>query len=121
MKDKKDIIEILIRKTFAKNLKRLREDKHMSQMDLADITGLSHNFINEIENEKKWPSVETIAKLVKALSVEPYRLFLPEPKLDVSNVEILQEEITGSITTAVREKINFYIKNSIINETDKAE
>jgi transcriptional regulator with XRE-family HTH domain len=38
---------------------------------LAAEADLTHNFINDIENGKKWVSAETIGKLAIALKVEP--------------------------------------------------
>ena len=61
---------------FGSNLKRLRIRKNMSQLSLANSAGLTHNFINEIENGRKWVSPETIAKLTKALDINPYELLL---------------------------------------------
>ena len=104
-----DKYEIYIRNLFAANLKKLRSDRHMSQMDLADVTNLSSNFINEIENKKKWPSIETLAKLVKALSIEPYKLFVPETMLKVDKADLLKVEISDSITLMISEKLDRYI------------
>jgi len=59
----KDGRKISIRNLFSKNLKRLRNGANLSQLDLAAITGLSHNYINDLEHEKKWPSDKTISKL----------------------------------------------------------
>ena len=103
--------ELYIRNIFARNLRKLRSDRHMSQMELADIADLSCNFINEIENEKKSPSIETLAKLVNALSVEPVRFFAPEILFKTSNAKMLKTELS-SLNTAVaelNEKIDRYI------------
>jgi transcriptional regulator with XRE-family HTH domain len=67
-----------IRALFGKNLKRLRAIQSISQMTLADRANLTHNFVNDIENGKKWISVESLAKLSSALQVEPYQFFLPD-------------------------------------------
>ena len=107
----KDNIEIIIRNTFAMNLKRFRGNLKMSQMDLAAITGISHNFINNIENERKWPSVKTIAKLAKAFNVEPYHFFLPETKWSISGADFFKKELSESIAFVVKEQCDRYIKN----------
>jgi transcriptional regulator with XRE-family HTH domain len=41
---------------------------------MADLT---HNFINDIENGRKWVSPDTLAKLSNALKIEPYQFFTP--------------------------------------------
>ena len=61
-------------------MRRLRGIANISQLALAESTGLAHNFINDIENGKKWASAETIGKLAYALKAEPYQLFISESK-----------------------------------------
>lgn len=46
-------------------------------MQLAERTDLTFNFINDIENGKKWISPSTLSKLSAALDVQPYHFFLP--------------------------------------------
>ena len=68
-----------IREIFSRNLKHFRDVKNLSQFALSNKAGLAHNFVNDIENRKKWVSPETIAKLVGVLEVEPYQLFITNP------------------------------------------
>jgi transcriptional regulator with XRE-family HTH domain len=75
---RKKIDEKHIHQLISGNLKRLRSFQNMSQLGLALSTGLTHNFINDIENCKKGISAKTIAKLCVALNAEPYQFFLPE-------------------------------------------
>ena len=117
-KEKKPVIldeyETYIRNLISRNLKRIRGDRRMSQMELAAIANLSCNFINEIENEKKSPSIESIAKLVKALGVEPFLLFAPEIMFKTSNAEMIKAELNSlNITVAdINTRINRYIINA---------
>ena len=67
-----------VRTLLARNLKRLRNKKGLSQLALANEAGVSHPFINDIEQGKKWVSAETIDKLCKVLKAEPHQLFIPE-------------------------------------------
>ncbi|MDR0562562.1 MAG: helix-turn-helix domain-containing protein [Spirochaetaceae bacterium] len=69
-----------VRTLFSNNLRRLRSLQNISQLSLANRAGLTHNFINDIENCKKWVSPQTIAKLAAVLHVEPYQFFLPETR-----------------------------------------
>ena len=84
MKNKMD--ERYVYKIVSNNVKRLRSLHNMSQLDLALATGLTHNFINDIENCKKGISAKTMAKLSIVLNIEPYQLFLPE---NTSNNEMM--------------------------------
>jgi len=111
--------EIYIRYLFAKNLKKFREDIHMSQMELAAITDLSHNFINDIEHEKKWPSAGTFAKLVKVFKTEPHCFFLPELKLNIKDTDIFKAELANSIALAVNEKIDRHFIDTYENEKEQ--
>jgi transcriptional regulator with XRE-family HTH domain len=78
--------EKYIHQLISINIKRLRSLQNMSQLGLALSTGLTHNFINDIENCKKGVSAKTLAKLSVALNAEPYQFFLPE---GMSNNEIM--------------------------------
>jgi transcriptional regulator with XRE-family HTH domain len=74
----KKIDEKHIHHLISGNIKRLRTLQKISQLELSINTGLTHNFINDIENCKKGISVRSLAKLSNALNVEPYQFFLPE-------------------------------------------
>ncbi|MDR2842079.1 MAG: helix-turn-helix domain-containing protein [Spirochaetaceae bacterium] len=71
-------VGIDIKTLFGCNLKNLREKAGYSQLELANISGLTHNFINDIEHCKKTASFSTIAKLSLALKIQPYMFFLPD-------------------------------------------
>jgi transcriptional regulator with XRE-family HTH domain len=77
-----------IRLLFSRNLRRLRTAANISQLTLANQAELTHNFINDIENGKKWVSAETIGKLATALKVEPYQFFLSESHWNEQGAEI---------------------------------
>ena len=103
---KKDNTEIIIRSIFAKNLKKFREDAHMSQMDLADNTDLSHNFINDIEHGKKSPSFQTITKFIKVFKIEPHLFFMQDTKMYIRDSDLFKAELANSIAFAVNETID---------------
>lgn len=79
---KKTLGGMEVRRVFARNLKRLRGLQNISQLDLSGMTGLTHNFINDIENCKKWISPETLAKFADALRVQIFQFFLSEVQTD---------------------------------------
>lgn len=64
-----------LRKQFAKRLKELRQQKGMTQEDLAKATGLSVSFIRAIEQATHAPSFDSIEKLCDALKSQPKSLF----------------------------------------------
>ena len=65
-----------VKTLFAENLNRLRKESGLSQKRLAELAGLTHNFINDLENMKKGGSFKTIDQLSAALRVEPVQFFI---------------------------------------------
>jgi transcriptional regulator with XRE-family HTH domain len=65
-----------MRMIFGRNLKRLREKAKFSQVELALESGITHNFINDIEHAKRGVSLDTIEKLATALDVSPHAFFI---------------------------------------------
>jgi len=48
-------------------LKKIREDKNLTQDQLAEASGVARYIISEFENEKRRPSPRTISRLAEAL------------------------------------------------------
>ena len=88
-----------IRAVLSRNLKNLREKNGLSQMALAEKSSLATNFINDIENGKKWLSPATLSKLSEALGVQPYKLFL--------EIEFDHENQNGFMSQFCRELLFF--------------
>ena len=64
-----------LRQQFAKRLKELREQKGLTQEDLAKASGLSISFIRAVEQSVNAPSFETIEALASALQVKVKSFF----------------------------------------------
>ena len=119
---KETIKGINIRSLFSRNLRRLRRLASISQVDLAVEADLTHNFINDIENGKKWVSAETIGKLALALQVEPYQFFLSESKWDNQGALIFShylKDFTDSFNKVVKEYRSRYLPEN--GEEEKPE
>ncbi len=65
----------MFKQGFAKNLKRLRKLRKLTQEQLAEQVGVDFRYISYLENAKSFPSCDLIEKLVKALDVEYIDLF----------------------------------------------
>lgn len=61
--------------TIGTNLKKKRQQRDLSQRELAHISGVSVQTINYIESEKRNPSALVIQKLAKALHCTVGELF----------------------------------------------
>jgi transcriptional regulator with XRE-family HTH domain len=59
---------------FGASLRRIRQDRRISQERLAELTGLSTNFIGEMERGLKAPGLPVIIRLARALGVSVHEL-----------------------------------------------
>ena len=94
---------------ISNNVKRLRSLHNISQLSLALNAGLTHNFINDIENCKKGVSANTLAKLSNALNVEPYQFFLPEG-LPNDDVTLYVNDINNSLQKTINDLAEQYLR-----------
>ncbi|MCW3056432.1 MAG: helix-turn-helix domain protein [Solirubrobacterales bacterium] len=61
--------------TFTKNLRRVREQRGLSQESLAMAAGLNTTHVAKIERSEREPGVRTVSKLAVALRVSAAELF----------------------------------------------
>ena len=110
---------INVRSLFSRNLKRLRRIANISQVSLAADAGLTHNFINDIENGKKWVSAETIGKLAMALKAEPYQFFISDSKWNNQGAEIFSlylDDFSDSFVKMVKDYRSRYLPDGFEEE-----
>lgn len=62
-------------KRFARNLKKARKARGMSQEDLADKAGLALSQIGRLETGRLNTSISTVYAILKALNAEANELF----------------------------------------------
>jgi transcriptional regulator with XRE-family HTH domain len=55
---------------------------NVTQQELAERCGISTNYLATIEIGGKFPSPDTLEKLVTALNLKPYQLFLSEDDIE---------------------------------------
>ena len=97
------------RALFVANLIRLRKEAGFSQHDMGQQTGLTHNFINDLENMKKNPSFRTLDLLSKALNVEPIQFFIDPNDFD-NNANIHFSALLDSINKNINRIFDNYRK-----------
>ena len=74
-------------------IKEIREQKEITQEELSKRSGISRNYIAELENNKKInPSFETIYKISTALGVEIRQIYVAS-----SDIENLRKLLHKSI------------------------
>jgi len=64
-----------IQKQFGKQVRKLREQKGLSQEELAFAAGVHRTYLGGIERGERNLSLKNIAAIAKALDVELYVLF----------------------------------------------
>ena len=63
------------REIFKYNVKYYRNLKGYTQEKLSEITGISSDYLSEIERGKKTPSFKRMELIADALGIELYKLF----------------------------------------------
>ena len=104
-----------LRKIFIRNLKYYRKQKGFRQIDLALEINKGYNYINSIENEKYFPSPETIEEISAVLEIEPMQLFNREDPKNAStdkNLEIKLNDIENQLKKEIISKIETIFKNN---------
>ena len=56
-------------------IKKIRTDKGISQLKLANIANFPQSFLANVESGKKKPSLLTILRIAEALNVNPREFF----------------------------------------------
>ncbi len=69
---------ISARQLFAKNLRKLRLEKGLSQEELADLAGLHRTYIGSVERGERNISIDNIERLAKALECQVIELLKGE-------------------------------------------
>lgn len=64
-----------LRAVVAKNLRKLRQIKGLSQEDLAHRADITANYVSSLEREEYAVSVDVIERLAVALDIEPVEFF----------------------------------------------
>jgi transcriptional regulator with XRE-family HTH domain len=59
----------------AKNVRKFRVERGLTQEELAHLAGVNRNYIGMIERQENSPTVETLEQIAGALKIEPGRLF----------------------------------------------
>lgn len=91
-----------VRELFAKNLKRLRTQRGLSQLKFASEIQMALTFINDIENCKKWVSPETLARFATFFNVPVYAFFAEESSDQNAVDSRLAEALSAEINSAIQ-------------------
>lgn len=98
-----------IQECFIENLKRERKKSGYSQERLAELIGCSPKYISALEIGKRFPSLDTLQKLIDVFNIEPYQLFR-ESSYQVKAIDI---ESIREFETFLAQDMPQYIKEAI--------
>lgn len=102
-----------LRQILSNNLKSLRNQRSLSQIELAEKANISIPFLSNIERCNKWPHPDTLVKLAEALEVEVHLLLLEDPPPIPDNVQAVLVKFKKDITISLHKIIPEAIDNSI--------
>ena len=87
---------------FSENLKKLREEKGISQTELASRIGVNKSLISAYENQERLPSLNALAKLSYQFNVS-MELLLGLNKNKTVDVSTLTTEQISVITSVIKQ------------------
>jgi transcriptional regulator with XRE-family HTH domain len=66
-----------MRKLVGRNIKRIRQEKGLTQEQLAEISGFSQQYISGLEQGQRNPTIVSLYELATALGVSHMELVRP--------------------------------------------
>jgi transcriptional regulator with XRE-family HTH domain len=67
---------MILRERVARNLRKLRHAKGLSQEELADRADINRNYVGMLEREEHAATVDMLEKLADVLEVDPIEFFI---------------------------------------------
>jgi len=102
-----------LRRILSKNLKLLRSQRSLSQMELAEKANISIPFLSNIERSNKWPYPDTLVKLAKALNVDVHALFLENKPSSPGSMQDILSQFKNDMAVSLHKSISASIDNSL--------
>lgn len=95
-------------KNFIANIiKNYRIKNKLTQIQLAELIGLSEQHVSKLENAIYTPSLVTFLKIIKVLNIDIKDFGIDINEIDNKN----KEELLKLILSATDKEIEFYYKN----------
>ena len=63
-----------LRDVLAKNMRRLRAARGLTQEALAYDSGINRTYLSSVERSERNVSIDNVARIAKGLKIEPWRL-----------------------------------------------
>ena len=102
-----------LRQILSKNIKSLRSQRSLSQIELAEKADISIPFLSNIERSNKWPHPDTLVKIAKALDVEVYSLFQDKKPGQSVNAQNRLAQFKKDVSISLHKTITAAIDSSL--------
>lgn len=73
-----------MRRLVGENVRRIRQDRGLTQEQFADQSGFSQQYLSGLERGRRNPTVVTLFELATALNVTPIDLLVPVEGMDAA-------------------------------------
>ena len=91
-----------IREVLAKNIKEYRRKQSFSQDKLAELAGISSQYLATVETCRKFPTPEVLDRLAKAWKIETQELFTSDPSPQ-NELEKLRQDIIAEVAKTIKQ------------------
>ena len=61
------------------NIRKIRKQKNLTQIELAVAVGIDRSYLSEIENGRANPSISILYAIADVFEIDIIELFTPEP------------------------------------------
>ena len=106
---------------IGQRLRDIREAKNLSQSDIEKSTGLLRCYVSRVENGHTVPSLETLEKWARALSMALYQVMHEgeEPPRPLKVATKAEEKLWGGLRSQARELDRLRRALAKMNEKDR--
>jgi len=98
--------------SIGKHISKFRHLQKLRQEDLAEITGLSTNYIGAVERGEKIPSLETFIDILNALSVSADMVLREGYKIKASTFSDQLKTLSAKDQKRIFDVVEVLIKHS---------
>jgi len=95
-----------IQQVFIANMRKYRKLMGFTQEKLAEMCNTDPCYIRQIEIGRRFPSIQYIERIAKALNIAPYRLFYDETDPENNILQSLYAEKKQKIMTILNDNVN---------------
>ena len=94
-----------LKQIFISNMKNRRKQVGFTQEKLAELCNTDPCYIRQIEIGRRFPSIEYIERIAKALNIAPFRLFYDESTTEDEGFFTQQKEQNQKIKAMLIENV----------------